>query len=324
MEKHPPNCSLTMLKDETKEILDNFKRNEINTIKDKIHINNVKLLLMVVTESEFHAALLYLDKAEGRQGVLIEKDRPFTYFIGNWGEISAALVKQNTEGIATARKLTCSAIRIFQNLKAIISLGVCGLLSTKLKLADVIVPTKITGYRIVNTDKNLVFSPFDIKCGKNIRNILNNNKSSWYLTCAEDKQGKHMAKAVNAPIITGHLKMENSKLKDRLIKDIHGASMAGIEMEGVGIWEGMDIEEKEIEFLVVKAGSDYANEIKNTQWQPFSAKAAADFVYNQLKSKKAKDWFLTGKIYVKIKCLITGTQTKQLMYFLSLRQIINL
>ena len=305
MEKYPP-YQLPTLKKETEEIINNFTRNEIDMFKDKLTIEKVTLLLMVVTESEFHAALLYLSKSEdGKQCVLSEKS---SYFIGNWGRISAALVKQDQPGITSARKVTCSAIRIFKNLKAIISLGVCGLLSTELKLADVIVPTKIIGYTIMNQDKNLIFSSFDLTHGKNIINFLENNKGSWSFTyvnefsekTTKDSISKHKdykAKAINAPIISGHLNIKNSQLKERLNKDIADSRMAGIEMEGIGISEGIDLEgkEREIEFLVVKAGSDYAIDTSKTQWQAFSAKAAADFVYIQLKSEKATEWFLTGK-----------------------------
>jgi len=306
MEKYPPKYNLKSLKEETAEIKNTFERTEIDMYKDKPIIEKVKLLLMVVTDSEFHATLLYLSKSkETQQCVLPAKNRH--YFIGSWGKISAALVKQDTEGIETARKLTCSSIRIFKNLKAIISLGVCGLLSTKMKLADVIVPTKITGYRIIYKDKNLTFSPFDIKCGQNILHFLNDKKSSWSFSSANkssvktpkestSKHEEYEVKAISTEIVSGHLKMEDSKLKGKLNRDIAGSRMAGIEMEGMGIWEGIEIEEKEIEFLVVKAGSDYANETKTTQWQAFSSKAAASFVYTQLKSAKAIEWFQAGKI----------------------------
>lgn len=302
-QRFKPDFNLQQLKTDTANIAEKYSPVD-NKKKEKI-ASTIKLLLVVVTESEFRAALLYLNKSSnGKQFKLSQEHTQFIYYVGKWGDITAALVRQDQEGVTSVTNLTCSAIRKFKNLKAIISLGVCGCLSGHLEMGSVIVPKQVLGYRIVNEGRKLIFSQCNIESGKTLFKYLVDNLGDWSYQCNRkklnnDPAGKQMAKAIAIPIVSGQLKINNYKLRDKLRSSIAaGKEKAGIEMEGLGIWDGITYsgKTKDIEFIVVKAVSDYSDEKMSGEWQPFAACAAADFVYAQLNKEGARKWFCKGKL----------------------------
>ena len=92
-------------------------------------------------------------------------------------------------------------------------------------------------------------------------------------------------------MLSGVHLVASAEYRDQLKKGVN-TEAGGLEMEGIGVIHGIASAKKmdKIDFIIVKAGCDYANEKKSKEWQPVAAMAAADFVYHQL----SKHW-LSGK-----------------------------
>ena len=273
--------TLDDLVEEVKNPLAKFDKNILDEQKDKKMIDGALLLLMVVNSSEYYAAMHYFSKNEAK----VLKSKHNTYYVGKWGKIPAALVQQGeqgTGGVKGSQETTRSSVCLFKNLKVIIALGVC---ATMGELGDVIVSTRIDGCTHKVLGDGIINRSLKVPPGTTIYNALHHNHLSWSFPCTKTKDYK--AKAVFKPMLSG------SQLIAKLIASI-SKEAGGIEMEGIGVLDGIDSTEKagQIDFIIVKAGCDYADETKNKEWQPVAAMAAADFVYSQLDRNTPDEWIL--------------------------------
>ena len=269
--------------------------------KDKDMINGVQLLLMVVNSSEYYAAMYYFSKKEAK----ILKNNGTTYYIGNWGEIPAALVRQKDSGYSgTGRSnyLTRLSINLFNNLKRIVALGVCGIANEQMKLGHVVVSTKICGCNDLKIAENEIINRSNTtEPGDWILNDLKENYEAWsFNTCTKRDCNEHKSKALFKPILSGTPLIASGEYRDKLIRGVREEAV-GVEMEGIGVLDALQEVKKRdsIDFIIVKAGCDYANEEKNKEWQPVAAMAAADFLHVQLTKPAVYKQLLIGKpIYI--------------------------
>ena len=278
-----------------------FKNNTLS-IGDKEIIDSVVLLLMTVNHSEFLATMYYFSKNEGK-GLHYQKN---IYYVGKWGKIPAAVVQQGEKGTTNpdvAKNLTRVSIELFTNLKLIIGLGVCG---TTGRLGDVIVSSQIDKCDLYKEKGNPLIYRSPIKCqpGSNIHNIFNISVNTWSFDCTKQGIELYKAHAEIGPMLSGCLMIASGEYRDKLIANIKEKG-GGVEMEGMSIAEGIENTKKgdQIEFIIVKAGCDYADESKNKEWQPVAAMAAADFVYTGLNTKIVYDWILSKLIFYKFNWL---------------------
>lgn len=139
-----------------------------------------------------------------------------------------------------------------------------------------------------------------IKCnpGSKIYKCLKNNHETWSFLCTKLETEKHEAKAVLKPMLSGVHLVASAEYRDKLKGGIN-IEAEGLEMEGIGVIHEIASAKKrdKIEFIIVKAGCDYADEKKNKEWQPVAAMAAAEFVYHQLSKH---NWF-SGKIMLRLR-----------------------
>ena len=266
-------------------IVDSLQRFDTDVLTDKKVIDGVFLLLMVVNLSEFYAAMCYFNTNKTKE----YNDN--IYYIGKWGEIPAALV-QTSPG--RTQQLTLSSISLFKDLKVIVALGVCGTLG---RLGDVIVSSRIDEYgQFMMRGDQMISRGIPYRPGINIHKVFMTNAHTWSFQCTKPGTEEYKAVAVSKPILSGHSWIASREFRDKLIASF-SSEAGGIEMEGIGVIEGITIANKrdKIEFIIVKAGCDYADEGKYKEWQPVAAMAAADFVYRQLNTGIGVDWLL-GKL----------------------------
>ena len=283
------------LAEEVKDSLEKFNKNILNEQTDNKIIDGVLLLLMVVNPSEFYAAMYYFSKNEAK----VLDSGGNIYYVGKWGQIPAALVRQRVQGTAGlngSQQITCSSINLFKNLKVIIALGVC---ATMGRLGDVIISSRIDSCNLYKVHGDQLINRGDRSTpGENIHRFLLLNHEIWSFQCTKQATGGHKAVAVFKPMLSGAPLIASGEHRDKL-KDSVSPEAGGLEMEGIGVIDGINIANKEnkIEFIIVKAGCDYADESKNKEWQPVAAMAAADFVYNQLDKKIFHEWILGTYVY---------------------------
>ena len=265
-----------------------FTNDVLNEVSDKQILDGVLLLLMVANDNELDAAMCYFSKSKAQ--VLFSQGN--IYHVGKWGEIPAALVKQGEQGTSGpdgAQNLTRLSISVFKNLKVIIALGVCGTMG---RLGDVIVSSRIDECKFKVGAEKLIDRGNKFPPGSNIHKFLQFNNRIWSFQCTKPGVEEYKSKAVFQPMLSGTPLIASGTYRDHLIQDV-SEEAGGVEMEGIGIINGIRIAEKlgQIEFIIVKAGCDYANELKNKEWQPVAAMAAADFVFEQLNKKLVHNWF---------------------------------
>ena len=279
-----------------KDLLLKFDNDVLDEHNDKKIIDSVLLLLMVVNSSEFLAAMNSFSKSDAK----ILNSEGNNYYIGKWGQIPAALVQQGDQGTggpSGSQQLTCSSINLFKNLKVIIALGVCGTLG---RLGDVVVSSRIDGCNLLKVKGDgLINRSVVCRPGKNIYSFLKLSTDIWSFLCTKEGTEQYKAKAVFKPMLSGTPLIASGKYRDKLIENV-SQEAGGVEMEGIGVVDGIDISKNKdkIEFVIVKAGCDYADETKSKEWQPVAAMAAADFVYHQLDKKIVHNWFFKGELKI--------------------------
>lgn len=275
--------TLDDLKKEAKDFIHISKNTVLKSSDTAIH--RVLLLLMVVNDSEFFAAMNYFSKSEEAKTLNFKNH---LYYIGKWVGIPAALVQQNNQGHSNAQQLTHSSIGLFKNLKVIIALGVCGTVNG---LGNVIVSSRIDGCDITKIIPGQIINRAQrYKPGQNILSFFKSD--TWSYQCTKQNTAEYTAVAVLKPMLSGCPLIASGEYRDQLMADV-SQEAGGVEMEGIGVIEAIESSNKRdrIEFIIVKAGCDYADETKNKEWQPVAAMAAADFVYCQLDNEIVRDWF---------------------------------
>ena len=287
--------TLDKLIDLTKERIKIIEEDVLDKDKDKDIIDGVQLLIMVVNSNEYYAAMHYF--SESKAGIISVDGKQ--YFIGKWGKIPASLIQQNHNGSfghGRSEHLTRSSIKLFRNLKFIVALGVCGTVGN---LGDVVVSTKICGCNDLKFSGNddIINRGDIIEAGGDILSILMINAGLWSFVCTKPECKQHKSKAVFKPMLSGTPLIASGDYRDKLIRAVR-IEAKGVEMEGIGVLEAIKEAKKrdEIEFVIVKAGCDYADESKNKEWQPVAAMAASDFLYKQVDKKFVYKQFLTGML----------------------------
>ena len=266
---------------------DSLQRFDTDVLTDEKVIDGVPLLLMVMNPNEFYAAMYYFSTNE-------TKKLPYKgniYYIGKWGEIPAALV-QTYPG--RTQQVTLSSIGLFKNLKVIVTLGFCGTLG---RLGDVIVSSRIDEYdNFMMRYEQMISRGSQYQPGINIHKVFMTNAHKWSFQCTKPGTEEYKAVAVSKPILSGPLWISSRIHRDQLIANF-SPDAGGIEIGGIDVIEGINIAKKrdKIEFIIVKAGCNYADEGRYQEWQPVAAMAAADFVYHQLNTGIGVDWLL-GKL----------------------------
>ena len=294
--------TLKELYDQVKKKLEDINQNIVD--KDMIN-NSVELLLMVVNSSEYYAAMYYFSKSEA--GTISEDG--YQFYVGKWGKVPACLVRQIDSGFfgdGRSEHLTRLSINLFPNLKFIVALGVCGTVGN---IGDVIVSTKICGCNDLKiTDDSIINRSEVTEAGSRILRILKNNHELWSFVCTKPEctESEHMqnkSKAVFKPMLSGTPLIASGDYRDKLIEGVRKEAV-GVEMEGIGVLEALKQAKKrdEIEFVIVKAGCDYADQSKNKEWQPVAAMAASDFLYKQLAKENVYEQFLMGMLCMHVCC----------------------
>ena len=274
----------------TRNKIDEIDKSVLDSDKAKEIINGVKLLIMVVNSSEFYASMYYFSKSKVSK--VTNNTDGTIYYVGKWHKIPTALVRLHKNGSVESKDLTEKSISLFHNLEVIVSLGVCG---TTKKLGQVIVSSKIWGCGdLTITGIINIAEP-----GDRILKCLKNYFECWSFLCTKEEYDEYKSNAEFKPMLCGIPLIATGDFRDKSIQGVNKEAV-GVEMEGVGVSLGIRNTKKrdEIEFIIVKAGCDYADKSKHKEWQPVAAMAAADFLYEQLKKCNPEQLFKCKGMYV--------------------------
>ena len=264
---------------------------------------NVQLLLMTVNDNEFYATLYYMANKHKDEDFNIPKsltiDDGTRFFVGNFANIPAALVQQHKSGSAVSQYVASKAMEVFDNLKAIVAVGVCG---TFEELGDVIVSSEIVGYddAMYGKDGKILTQNLASSSSHVLLNFLQ-AQYNWEFNCTNDTSSVQCLSQLHyKPFLSASTLAAHQAFRDKIREDVCREAV-GIEMEGIGVVKAKELNKRsEVHFIIVKAGCDYANEEKNKEWQPVAAMAAADFLYFQFSKLAPNKWFRGTCVYMYI------------------------
>ena len=290
--------------DKVSDVLQNCNTTEFTLYEGDANedCKNVQLLLMTVNDNEFFAVLYYMAKKHKGKDVNTPKSltvRSGTrFFIGEFANIPTALV-QHVQGSAMSQFVVGEAIDLFDNLKAIVAVGVCGTFGD---LGDVIVSSRIAGYVGIKYDRDGKILRRDPECdGSRVLTSFLQAKTMWKFYCTKEKSSvQHLSQLCFKPFLSSSTLVAFQQFRDKIREDVCREAM-GIEMEGIGIVKAKEYNGRnDIHFVIVKAGCDYANEDKNKEWQPVAAMAAADLVHFQFDKPAPYEWFTGTAVHMYI------------------------
>ena len=254
---------------------------------------------MTVNDNEFYAALYYMvnkniENQDYNTPKSLTVESGTRYFIGNFANIPTALV-QHKQGSSESQHVAGEAFELFSNLKAVVAVGVCGTFG---ELGDVVVSSKIVGYENIKYDKDgKILGRDPAPDGSRLLTSFLLAQNNWKFNCTKENSSVQcISQFHNKPFLSASTLVAYQNFRDKIREDVCREAL-GIEMEGIGVVKAKEFNVKygSIQFIIVKAGCDYANEEKNKEWQPVAAMAAADLVYYQFGKPAARDWF-TGNV----------------------------
>ena len=248
--------------------------------------NTIQILLVTANETEYGAALTFLDPMEGFTNLLkyhhvnSKINKHAIYIFGKFGYFNAAVHLMTQQGPAAAQDVVIVAGDCFgNNLNAIFAVGVACGVEGKSKILDVLVSKKISSYTAARIGTNS-------DGGYKIENRSTSNMPvSSFLQTYFDQPPKWpgdksiAAKLLNKPtqlsgnILSGSYLIDNMEFKQKLLK-CFAYDAIGIEMEGAGFIH--DYPNTKYKIMVIKAVCDFGNGKKNKKYQPTAAVLAVE------------------------------------------------
>ena len=268
---------------------------EIKTFKPKLDnldyrefCERVQYIFSTVNENEFNAATTMITAPDVEDGSDVMTTIDVCVYIGMMGNHPVGLI-QHEPGRECSKKLN-DGIKKFSNAEYLIAVGVCYGFSRKdTKLADVLISNKIIDlgpYRI-STD-SIDIRGDQIKMSNEIYHIFCVNAGKVKgLEVAHGRYAKHLV----GKIASGPNLVDNAYLKEMINDQVQPKAYGG-EMEGGELLrlqkDGIDMADgskKYIQVIVIKAVTDYADGIKNKEWQFIGAQAAFHYVKGKMNTQ---------------------------------------
>lgn len=167
------------------------------------------------------------------------------------------------------------------NPQKIILTGICGALSKKISLGDLIVSDHIVDYELGKVEDAERVTRWNVYRSdaillNELKNYKNNTWSSYIKEPRPDNKSYKKPAVHFGTYLSGNKVIANEKEADSLKSIWHKAY--GIEMEAAGIAAVIHQMKNPPSFIMVKSACDYADSNKNDNWQEYSANASAAFI----------------------------------------------
>ena len=264
-------------------------------------LERVQYVLATFNKNEFNAATTVITSPEdGSEGVT---NYASNVYLGMIEPHAVCLLScgQGRDCEDTIRR----AIPLFPNAKYLVAAGVCYAFNEKeCKLGDVLISNKIFdlgNYRIgdVIEDRGK-YTPME----DSIKGIFcfDTTRAKKFQVTEEGRNAKYF---VGGIVSTPNL-IDNSDMKDKFkdcvgYKKVYGGEMEGGELlrlqkNGIVMKSGKT---KNLEVIIIKAVSDFADGSKTKEWQSIAAQAAFNYIKDQMATQ-------SGELYITILCYSFG------------------
>ena len=222
---------------------------------------------------------------------------PFNFYSAEISTINGSRLKivsccVNEMGMQATAVVSALMFSLFE-LKCLFMTGICAGIEGKVNMGDIIIAERIFDYGSGKLKSNEdgepflepSYNPLDVEYELlgTIHHFLTEEDVDTKIYNQLRKVFLHkidkIPQIVIAPTACGSYVVANSKFADGL--KVGERKLAGVEMEGYGLYKTGYIEKKQC--LMVKSVCDFANETKGDDYQSMCAFSSASFVYFFLK-----------------------------------------
>lgn len=230
----------------------------INPRLMNLYRNTINILIYVANEIEYSNTLQVLvNPLEIIENGLI-------YHIGTIGKYKVLLIKGASLGMTrpgSICQILQKAFASFPNIQYLITIGVCGSLSSKVNKGDVIVANEIVDYESVKVDKKIIDRSLPLLSdytGNKIDSTISNIKFDDF-------------KVMHGKVLSGN-KLVNNAHYVKYLKNLHNEALA-VDMEGYELAK-FAITNKLKPWIFIKSASDNAKNKKGNENQDICVRHA--------------------------------------------------
>ena len=206
---------------------------------------NINILVYVANEVEFRTTISFLEKNNANVVSFINDNK--LYYIAKIGLYPVAIVKGGTIGqtqIGSCDPIINSALKTFNNIKYLITVGVCGAASKKVNIGDVIIANEIIDYESQKIQDDYIIDRSQSLCLSTLCNIVASKIGLMHFEAFDVHFGK---------IMSGN-KLVNSRSFSEELNRLHEEAIA-LDMEGYTV-SRIAMSNKLIDWLFIKSASD--------------------------------------------------------------------
>ena len=267
----------------------------INAEYDNFY-QRVKYVFSIANDNEFNAAtsLVEAPDIEGDNGREKLTNISEGLYIGMVANHPVGLILHDTG--RDSQDLLIKGLQWFPKAKFVVAVGICyGFESNKEKpqLGDVIISDRIIdlgSYKV--TPEKLIKRGIDLPITNELKSIFcRRPNQETHFQVATSRSAKHIVGA----IVSGTLLVNDPGMKKKIEEEVRQEACGG-EMEGGellrlqlhGITIPKEDLKRDIQVIVIKAVSDFADGSKNDDWQFIGAQAAIHYVTIKMKEQSGQ------------------------------------
>ena len=206
---------------------------------------NINILIYVANEIEFESTINFLEQNNTTVVSFIDNDN--LYYVAKIGLYPIVLVKGGCIGqlhIGACDTIINRALATFNNIKYLVTIGVCGATSKKVSIGDVIIANEIIDYESQKIQEDHIIDRSQGLFLSSLNNIIASKIGLMKFTEFKVHFGK---------ILSGN-KLMDSKLGSKQLISLHEEAIA-LDMEGYAI-SRLAISNKLTDWIFIKSASD--------------------------------------------------------------------
>ena len=248
----------------------------------------VEYVFSIVNNNEFSAATTMITAPDREDGSGVITSIGLGVYVGMIGNHPVGLIRHR-RGRDCAEMLK-KGIKNFPKAKYLVAVGICyGFRQSKTELADVVISKKIIDL------SNCKMSTDSIEGSGNTENMKDEIHSIFCVdpnrvTGLEVENGRY-AKHLVEPIVSYPNLVDNINWRDNIYRYVQSNAYGG-EMEGgelLRLKDGIVTPDgSNIQVIVIKAVTDYADGTKDKKWQFIGAQAAFHYVKSKMEKQPGK------------------------------------
>ena len=265
----------------------------INAKYDNFYLR-VKYVFSIANDNEFNAAtsLVEAPDIEGDNGREKLTNISEGLYIGMVAKHPVGLILHDTG--RNSQDLLIKGLQWFPNAKFVVAVGICyGCNKAKPQLGDVIISDRIIdlgSYKV--TPDRLIKKGIDFPITNDLKSIFcrfPNRETHFQVSTS--RSAKHIVGAIVSGTVLVDDPVMKKKIEEEVRQEACGGEMEGgelVRLQRHGITMPNGGQKRDIQVIVIKAVSDFADGTKNDDWQFIGAQAAFHYVTIKMKEQSGQ------------------------------------